>query len=92
MKDGTTNASDCTRRVLSDRQAEVLDELQVKGGAGVSDLYSRTLTAIKNRLIMDDEYDPAENLGLVRVLTMIEQDLRVLGEHAPENDEEGDQE
>lgn len=92
MKDGTINDSYCRGRVLSDRQAEVLDELQARGETGVSDLYSRTLTAIKNRLIMDDEYDPAENLGLVRVLTMIEQDLRVLGEHAPENDEEGDQE
>ncbi len=87
MKDGTTNTSDCTRRVLSDRQADVLDELQVRGETGVSDLYSRTLKSIKNRLIMDDEYDPAENLALVRVLTMIERDLEVLGEGVPQSDE-----
>lgn len=88
MKDGTINDSYCRSRVLSDRQAEVLDELQVRGETGVSDLYSRTLKSIKNRLIMDDEYDPAENLGLVRVLTMIERDLEVLGEDVSQSDEE----
>ena len=27
---------------------------------------------------MDDEYEPSENLSLVRVLTMLERDLEVL--------------
>lgn len=90
MKDGMMNNNECTRRVLSDRQAEVLDELQVRGETGVSALYSRTLKSIKNRLIMDDEYDPGENLSLVRVLTMIERDLEVLGEVVTQSDEESD--
>ena len=66
--------------MLSDRQAAVLDELEVKGENGVSHMYRRALTAVKNRLIMDDEYDPAENLSLVRVLTMLEADLDSLSD------------
>lgn len=80
MKDGSKNNSDSTRRVLSDRQASVLDELEVKGKNGVSHMYRRALKSVKNRLIMDDEYDPGENLSLVRVLTMLESDLEVLSE------------
>lgn len=80
MKDGSKNNSDSTRRVLSDRQAAVLDELEVKGENGVSHMYRRALKAVKNRLIMDDEYDPGENLSLVRVLTMLESDLEALSE------------
>lgn len=66
------------RREIDDRQAEVLDELQVKGENGCWYLYSRALKSVKNRLIMDDEYEPSENLSLVRVLTMLERDLEVL--------------
>mgnify|MGYP003571253904 CR=1 FL=1 len=73
--------------MLSDRQSDVLDELQVKGENGVSDLYVRTLKSVKNRLIMDDEYDPAENLSLVRVLTMLERDLEVLSESVTDEEE-----
>ena len=73
--------------MLSDRQSDVLDELQVKGENGVSDLYVRTLKSVKNRLIMDDEYDPAENLSLVRVLTMLERDLEVLSESVADEEE-----
>lgn len=73
--------------MLSDRQSDVLDELQVKGENGVSDLYVRTLKSVKNRLIMDDEYDPAENLSLVRVLTMLERDLEVLSESVTDDEE-----
>lgn len=80
MKDGSKNNSDCTQRVLSDRQAAVLDELEVKGENGVSHMYRRALKSVKNRLIMDDEYDPSENMSLVRVLTMLERDLEVLSE------------
>ena len=80
MKDGSKNNSNSTRRVLSDRQAAVLDELEVKGENGVSHMYRRALKAVKNRLIMDDEYDPGENLSLVRVLTMLESDLESLSE------------
>lgn len=77
--------------MLSDVQAEVLEELQVKGSNGVGDLYRRTLKTVKNRLIMDDDYEPSENLLLARVLTMLERDLEVLcssGE-GEEPDEEG---
>lgn len=91
MEDGTTKSIDCTRRVLSERQASVLDELQLRGETGVSDLYSRTLKSIKDRLIMDDEYDPMENMGLVRVLTMLERDLEVLGESVPQGEKESNQ-
>ena len=87
MKDGTINRSVCNQRMLSDRQSDVLDELQVKGENGVSDLYVRTLKSVKNRLIMDDEYDPAENLSLVRVLTMLERDLEVLSESVTDEEE-----
>ena len=80
MKDGSKNNSNSTRRVLSDRQAAVLDELEVKGENGVSHMHRRALKAVKNRLIMDDEYDPGENLSLVRVLTMLESDLESLSE------------
>ena len=80
MKDGSKNNSNSTRRVLSDRQAAVLDELEVKVENGVSHMYRRALKAVKNRLIMDDEYDPGENLSLVRVLTMLESDLESLSE------------
>lgn len=90
MKDGKINATECTRRELSDRQAAVLDELQLKGENGVSHMYRRALQAVKNRLIMDDEYDPAENLSLVRVLTMLEADLDALSESVPESVEEID--
>lgn len=84
MKDGSMNNRDCTRRVMSERQADVLDELQEKGGNGIGDLYRRTLKTVKNRLVMDDEYDPSENLSLVRALTMLERDLEVLCEVAEE--------
>ena len=79
MKDGNVNVNAATTsRELSERQAEVLDELQVKGVNGCAHMYRRALSAVKTRLIMDDEYDPGENLGLVRVLTMLESDLAVL--------------
>ena len=74
------NNPESVSRVLSDRQAAVLDELEVKGENGVSHMYRRALKAVKNRLIMDDEYDPGENLSLVRVLTMLESDLESLSE------------
>ena len=78
MKDGVTKPSEGTSHVLSERQVEVLDELRVKGENGSADMYRRALGSLKTRLIMDDEYDPAENLSLVRVLTMLERDLAVL--------------
>lgn len=80
MKDGTmiTSGAEVCQREMDERQAEVLDELQVKGENGCSYLYARALKSVKNRLIMDDEYEPSENLSLVRVLTMLERDLEVL--------------
>ncbi len=81
MKDGTMisgGGANVCQREMDERQAEVLDELQVKGENGCSHLYARALKSVKNRLIMDDEYEPGENLSLVRVLTMLERDLEVL--------------
>ena len=79
MKDGNVNVNAVTTsRELSESQATVLDELQVKGESGVGSMYRRALDSVKTRLIMDDEYDPGENLSLVRVLTMLESDLAVL--------------
>lgn len=89
MEDGSKNKG--ARRVLSDRQSEVLDELQLSGENSVCDLYRRTLKSVKNRLIMDDEYEPVENLSLVRVLTMLERDLEVLSESSSVEHEEIDQ-
>ena len=88
MKDGEENRIESTRRVLSDRQAAVLDELQLKGENGCADMYRRALKSLKNRLIMDDEYEPSENLNLARVLTMLEADLDALSETVPEHAEE----
>lgn len=92
MKDGTEYETEYTRRVLSDRQAAVLDELQVKGENGCADMYRRALKSLKNRLIMDDEYDPSENMSLVRVLTMLELDLESLSEGVCQQVEEADKE
>ena len=78
MKDGNVNPNERARCVLSELQSEVLAELQVRGENGVADLYRRTLKTVKNRLIMDDDYEPSENLSLARVLTMLERDLEVL--------------
>lgn len=82
MKDGNKLINPAQDRqqtcALNDRATQVLAELQVKGENGVSDMYLRTLGAIKTRLIMDDDYDPSENMALVRVLTMLEHDLDVL--------------
>ena len=89
MEDGSKNKG--ARRVLSDRQSEVLVELQLSGENSVCDLYRRTLKSVKNRLIMDDEYEPVENLSLVRVLTMLERDLEVLSESSSVEHEEIDQ-
>ena len=88
MKDGKSNPSNGTRRVLNECQAEVLDELQVKGEEGVSSMYLRGLKAMKTRLIMDDEYDPSENLSLIRVLTMLERDLEALCSPVTHEEEE----
>ena len=82
MKDGIMTKPESVSRMLSDRQAAVLEELEVKGENGVSHLYGRALKSVKNRLIMDDEYDPSENLSLVRVLTMLEADLESLSDGA----------
>lgn len=80
MKDGTILPSEAQviERALSERQALVLDELQLKCKDGCGGLYRRTLAAVKNRLIMDDDYEPSENLSLARALTMLERDLAVL--------------
>lgn len=82
MKDGNkpTNRAQGSEQVpaLNERAAQVLCELQVKGENSVSAMYSRTLGSIKTRLIMDDEYEPSENMSLVRVLTMLEHDLDAL--------------
>lgn len=92
MKDGTINQRENASTELSDMQAEVLEELRVKGDNGVSSMYLRTLKTLKTRLIMDDEYDPSENLSLARVVTMLERDLEVLSGMSPEEDEESVQE
>lgn len=63
---------------VTDRAAEVLRELSSSTKDGCGDMYLRCLNAVKNRLVMDDEYEPTENLSLLRVLTMLESDLRVL--------------
>lgn len=82
MKDGnkSTSPAQDSQQVpaLNERATQVLSELQLKGEGSVSDMYSRTLSAIKTRLIMDDEYEPSENMALVRVLTMLEHDLDAL--------------
>lgn len=75
-------------RELSESQAAVLDELQVEGDTGVGSMYRRALDAVRTRLIMDDEYDPAENMSLVRVLTMLGRDLAVLCGAVPEGSTE----
>lgn len=88
MKDGQTiNTAGVVQRVLSERQAEVLNELQAGGENGVADMYLRALKSVKTRLIMDDEYEPSENLSLVRVLTMLEGDLEALSGAAGGSDE-----
>lgn len=87
MKDGTTNPCETKSRELSELQAEVLDELQVKGDDGVTAMYLRALKTLKTRLIMDDDYEPNENLSLARVVTMIERDLEALSGRAVTSDE-----
>lgn len=82
MKDSnksTNRAQDMDQvPALNERATQVLSELQVKGENGVSDMYTRALSSVKTRLIMDDEYEPSENMALVRVLTMLEHDLDAL--------------
>ena len=79
MKDGQTmNTAGVVQREMSERQAAVLDELQTQGENGCASMYLRGLQSVKTRLIMDDEYEPNENLSLVRVLTLLEADLKVL--------------
>lgn len=65
-------------RALNERATQVLRDLQLTGDNSVSDMYSRALGAVKTRLIMDDEYEPSENMNLIRVLTMLERDLEAL--------------
>lgn len=80
MKDGNTNANDRVTRELNVRQAEVLDELLYAGEGNIMSTYCRALESIKERLVMDDEYEPSENLSLVRVLTLLERDLKTLSQ------------
>ena len=86
MKDGNAKQNECTVRELSDIQADVLDELRDSSETGVTDMYLRALSTLKTRLIMDDDYDPSENLSLARVVTMLERDLRVLCGREPDED------
>lgn len=89
MKDGKTDnaAGQLSPRELTDRQVATLDELQVKGENGVSGMYRRALAAVKTRLIMDDDYEPTENLSLARVITMLEQDIAILSGSDVDDDE-----
>lgn len=81
MKDGnkTNNAAaDACAPALNERAIQVLNYLQEHGEDSAGAMYTRALAAVKNRLIMDDEYEPSENMALVRVLTMLEHDLGAL--------------
>lgn len=68
---------------LNDEAIDVLKELQVQGN-GPAAMYMRTIDDVVDRLLLDEDGDPLQNLEQARALKMLKRDIQTI------NDLEGD--
>lgn len=71
---------------LNDRAIEVLKELQVPTG-GPAAMYVRTINEVVERLLLDEDGDPIQNLEHARALTLLKIDLQVISDPDDEDEE-----
>ena len=70
---------------LNDRTIEVIKELQVQGN-GPAAMYMRVIDEVADRLILDDEGDPIQNMEQARTLKLLKLDLQVINDPEDEDD------
>ena len=63
---------------LNDETIDVLKELQVKDGP--APMYMRVIDEVVDRLILDEDGDPLQNLEHARALKMLKRDLQIIND------------
>lgn len=64
---------------LTDRAIEVLKELQVQK-EGSAQMYMRVIDEVVDRLLLDEDGDPLQNLEHARALKLLKIDLQVIND------------
>ena len=70
---------------LTDQAIDVLKELQVQKNGPVA-MYTRVIDEVRDRLLLDEEGDPLQNLEQARALTSLKMDLLVINDVDDDND------
>lgn len=70
---------------LTDQAIDVLKELQVQENGPVA-MYTRVIDEVRDRLLLDEEGDPLQNLEQARALTSLKMDLLVINDVDDDND------
>ena len=70
---------------LTDQAIDVLKELQVQKNGPVA-MYTRVIDEVRDRLLLDEEGDPLQNLEQARALTSLKMDLLAINDVGDDND------
>lgn len=70
---------------LTDQAIDVLKELQVQKNGPVA-MYTRVIDEVRDRLLLDEEGDPLQNLEQARALTSLKMDLLAINDVDDDND------
>lgn len=70
---------------LTDQAIDVLKELQVQKNGPVA-MYTRVIDEVRDRLLLDEEGDPLQNLEQARALTSLKMDLQIINDVDDDND------
>lgn len=62
---------------LNDRTIEVIKELQVQGN-GPAAMYMRVIDEVVDRLLLDEDGDPLQNLEQARALKLLKLDIQTI--------------
>lgn len=74
---------------LDERAIDVLKELQVQDDGGPVSLYVRTINEVVDRLLLDEDADPLQNMAHARALTLLKLDLQYINDAAgTDNDDD----
>ena len=70
---------------LTDQAIDVLKELQVQKNGPVA-MYTRVIDEVCDRLVLDEEGDPIQNLEQARTLKLLKMDLLAINDVDDDND------
>ncbi len=71
---------------LTDQAIDVLKELQVQKNGPVAQ-YTRVIDEVCDRLLLDEEGDPLQNLEQARTLKLLKMDLQTINDVDDDNDD-----